>query len=747
MKSISLTVLTTLFALFSLKGQSGKIIVLDSKSKESIPFAHVCFEEIGTNNKLYNLTDKDGLVLNICQLKSIVAISFMGYQTFIDTIKPNKDYTLELLPHIFDLDQVIVTGSFKPIKADQSIYNVKVIDNKLIQQKGATNLSDILKDELNIQVTNDPALGSGLKLKGLSGNNVKILVDGVPVIGRMGGNIDLDQLNLYNVDHIEVVEGPMSVVYGSNALAGAINIITKENLHSSYHSTFNSYTESIGKSNINAITTFNRGKNSFSFAGGWNYFNGASFASDTNRSQQWKPKEQYNMDSYYARNTEKSKLKYQISLMNERLLDKGDQLAPRFNNATDVWYRTLRLSNRLEYNKKIDNHFYINMLGSYSYFTRSKLSYYKDFVENISAQVIDDESTDTTRFNAFTYRVIIGNQNPDRKINFLTGADLNYETVAGSKIENEKQTIGDYALFTSFIFNLDKNFSFQPGLRAAINTNSNVPLVPSINLKWNAYSFLNIRASYTRGFRTPTLKELYIRFKDSSHDLEPNENLDSEWGHNFDLSFNINTDKTEKIHFSNIEFEVFYNRMHNKIELAVVAIDSITKQSTYKNVNISKYNTIGGKVSFKYNFYTYFDLGFGFGETGTYATFSKENESLSKYKFSPEASISLSIFLQRFNVKIISNYKYFGENWQFSIDEKKDITLGSMDSYQNLDISLMKKFLKNRMTVTIGAKNILDNKMIKNTGRTSDTPHSSAEGSSVGYGRVYFSSISFNIFK
>ena len=53
----------------------------------------------------------------------------------------------------------------------------------------------------------------------------RILVDGVPVIGRLDGNIDLSQINLENVDHIEIVEGPMSVIYGSNALAGVVNFI------------------------------------------------------------------------------------------------------------------------------------------------------------------------------------------------------------------------------------------------------------------------------------------------------------------------------------------------------------------------------------------------------------------------------------------------------------------------------------------------------------------------------------------
>ena len=493
LKSRIITILIISLSFFIVKGQSGKILVIDSKSKETIPFAHVCFEEIGTSKKNYQITDKDGIVKNPCQIRSIVSISFIGYQTFTDTIVPYKDYTLDLLPHIFDLDQVIVTASFTPLKADQSIYNVKVIDSRLIEQKGATNLSDILKDEVNFQVTNDPALGSSLKLKGLSGNNVKILIDGVPVIGRMGGNIDLNQLNLYNVDHIEVVEGPMSVIYGSNALAGAINIITKENLHSSSSSTFNSYAESIGKYNVNASTTFRNGKNSYSFAGGWNFFNGVYLNVDTNRSQRWKPKEQYNFDSYYAYSTAKSKLKYQISLMTERLFDKGDQLSPSFRKADDSWFKSMRLTNRLEYNHKIGNNYFVNILGSHSYYNRRKLTYTKDFIENTSTLKNDGSSNDTSIFNAFTFRTTLGNENTSKKITFSSGVDVNYETASGKRILNEKQDIGDYAFFTSLMVNLNKKITFQPGLRAAKNSKFDVPIVPSINIKWNFLSFLNIR--------------------------------------------------------------------------------------------------------------------------------------------------------------------------------------------------------------------------------------------------------------
>ncbi|MHC1704862.1 MAG: TonB-dependent receptor [Tenuifilaceae bacterium] len=734
-----------IFTFLNTYSQEGRIVIQDSKTKETIPFAHVCFEEIGSKNKQYLVSDKDGIVINNCKNKSVIAVSYVGYQTYIDTITPIKNYKIDLLPHIFDLDQVVVTASFTPQKADQSIYNVKVIDARAIQQRAATNLSDVLKDEVNIQVTHDPALGSGLKLKGLSGNNVKILVDGVPVIGRMGGNIDISQLNLYNIDHVEVVEGPLSVVYGSNALAGAINIITKENLHSTYTASVNTYLESAGTYNFDGGVSTKKGKNSFSLSGGRNFFGGVYLPNDENRSQLWKPKEQYNADFYYAHTTSKSKIKYQTSFMNERLLDKGDQLAPSFVNAQDIWFNTQKLTNRIEFNNKINSDYFLNMVGSHSFYKRERLTYLKDFLESTSTLINDPSANDTSYYNSIAYRAIFGNQNPERKLSFLAGVDLNYEIATGERILLDKQKIGDYAVFTSFMFNASKNLSIQPGFRYAYNTKFDVPLVPSVNIKWKALSFLNIRASYARGYRAPTLKELYILFKDINHDIRPNENLKAEYAHNFDLSFNINTNKDDKIHFSNIEVNLFYNMMSNNIYLAPTIIANNT--GVYNYINISNLNTLGGRISFKYSFYPEFDFGVAVGQTGMFASFTEKNQSLDKYKFSPEANLSMSLLIPRIDVKISTNYKYTGRTFNFNIADANQIVNGEMDSYNNLDISLLKKLFSNKVTFSLGVKNIFNNTLIKSTMSSAGVQHSDADGSPVGYGRVYYTSLSYNIFK
>lgn len=127
------------------------------------------------------------------------------------------------------IEEMVVTGQMQQTSVSDAVQNVRIINSKKIEQMGAQNLTQLFKNELNIQLSTDPVLGTGMSLQGISGENVKLLIDGVPVIGRLNGTVDLDQINIQNIEKIEIIEGPLSVNYGSDALAGTINIITKKN--------------------------------------------------------------------------------------------------------------------------------------------------------------------------------------------------------------------------------------------------------------------------------------------------------------------------------------------------------------------------------------------------------------------------------------------------------------------------------------------------------------------------------------
>ena len=735
---------------FLANGQNNTITVVDFKSNETIPFANICFEEISNEFKYYFVTNKDGLVTIPGNKDLIVAVSFIGYKEYVDTIQSGQDYMIKLYPKIFDIDQVVVTANFTPQKADQSIYNVKVIDRRDIEMKAATNLSDIMSKVVNVKLNHDPALGTSLKLKGLSGNNVKILVDGVPVIGRVGGNIDLSQLNLYNIDHIEMVEGPLSVIYGSNALAGAINIITKENNYSKLTARANAYYETVGTYNFDGGISSKVGKHSFSVSGGRNFFKGFSdndnsinnYFNIEDRYSEWKPKEQYNADIYYSLSNKRNKIKYQSSFMRERLQSKGSLISPQYYTAFDDWFYSTRISNRLEFTQKIGTKYTLNMLGSYSYYQRQSQTYFND-LEQLSSILTEE---DTTIFNAFLYRVLIGNNNPDKKLNFVSGIDLNYEMATGEKILNNEKDIGDYAIFTSFMYKFSEALSIQPGIRLAYNSQFNVPPVPSINIKWEILTPLTMRASYARGYRAPSLKELYIYFVDINHNIQPNENLKAEYGNNFDFTLRFNTEKDKKLHYSYLELGLFYNNMNNIIYLAKRQVLN-QKDPIYQYINILNYNTLGGQISFQYSYYPFMDFGLSIGETGTYSSFDNKKNILSEYKFSPDLNANISNQIKKIGLSVSLSYKYTGKSYLYDVDENDQISVSTLNNFHTMDLTFIRKFFKNSLTVSAGVKNIFNNTSIAVIGGGTGTAHTSGNTSPVGYGRIYFTRLSFNIFK
>src|ERR1044071_259075 len=129
-----------------------------------------------------------------------------------------------------ELGEVVVTGQYKPQSIRNSVYQIRVINNERIRLSGAANVQQVLTNQLGFRFSNDNTLGvSDVELMGMSGRNVKILLDGVPMLDRGDVRESLNQVDINTIDRIEIVEGPMSVSYGSDALAGVINIITKKN--------------------------------------------------------------------------------------------------------------------------------------------------------------------------------------------------------------------------------------------------------------------------------------------------------------------------------------------------------------------------------------------------------------------------------------------------------------------------------------------------------------------------------------
>ena len=88
---------------------------------------------------------------------------------------------------VVEIEDAVVTGERGVSEASNAIRVIKVIDADDIQNSASQNLSELLRSQLNFRISNDLVLGGGLSINGLGGNNIKIMVNGVPIVGRLNG--------------------------------------------------------------------------------------------------------------------------------------------------------------------------------------------------------------------------------------------------------------------------------------------------------------------------------------------------------------------------------------------------------------------------------------------------------------------------------------------------------------------------------------------------------------------------------
>ncbi len=111
---------------------------------------------------------------------------------------------------LVELSNAVVTGERDETTAEQALRPTRVISRQAIEQNASPTLHELLNRQLNFRVAQDPVLGAAASLNGLGGNNINVLIDGVPLAGRLNGELDLSQVALDNIERIEIINGPMA---------------------------------------------------------------------------------------------------------------------------------------------------------------------------------------------------------------------------------------------------------------------------------------------------------------------------------------------------------------------------------------------------------------------------------------------------------------------------------------------------------------------------------------------------------
>jgi outer membrane receptor for ferrienterochelin and colicins len=635
------------------------------------------------------------------------------------------------------LSEVIVTGQYGQNSLTRSVYKVKVMDEKRIMLQGAVNLKDVIANELNVRIANDPALGSSMSVQGLSGQNVKIMVDGVPVAGREGGSIDLSQLNLANVERIEFIEGPMSVNFGTDALGGVVNIISKKQKQAGATTTIRTYAETIGQYNFGVSNQLAKGKWAADLNLNRNFFEGYNTQPNT-RFKLWKPRTQYFGDASVTRAIEKGSIRMQSSLFQEKVTNRDSGvIEPWYAYAKDQYYYTLRNTNGFFVTKQLNRNYTADVVVSYTYYKRIRNSYRKDLLTLAEQLIPQADMHDTASTHYWMSRGTLARNSDDAKLNWQTGYEINHETFIGSRIRQGEQTIADYNLFATAEWRALPKLVIRPGLRAIYNTQFNAPLIPSINLKWDVNTFLVLRASYGKGFRAPSLKELHLDFVDPSHNVQGNPDLRAEVQDNYQLNATMEWSKFERVF--RVEPSLFYNHVNNKIDLAL--LNTSTLEARY--FNISEFQSAGFNLNTEYRAPRYkFILGYAY--TGINNSMLND-PGANRYFFNNEArfNINYTFLKPAFTMAVFYRYNSRMQLMQYDLT-RGTVNKGFIDAYHMLDITLNKSFFNNRLTATSGVKNVL-NVVNVNANMAAGVHAAQSNAAMIGMGRTLFVQLNYII--
>lgn len=724
--------------LFAVSAFGQTIRVLD-ESGQPLRDAHMAYE--GLNKWRLAFSDPQGKA-NLAGIKENgkVRISLLGFIS--DTlIWKGMPVDVVLKKADFDLSEVVITAQYGPVKKNESVHYVRTIAAEEIEKRAAVTLDDVLKNELNFRVTNDNILGSGLSMQGISGKNVKIMVDGVPVVGRLNGNIDLSQLNLNQVERIEIIEGPLAVNYGSNALAGTINLITKSprSEETAVEGAF--FTESIGHYNVNGSLSYGWNKQGITLSGGRNFFDGwnpeddffyhrRSGVADKSRVQQWNPREQVFADIKYRLALPNGYIEVTGSFFDEEIINRGAPSGAYGERAFDDHYHTNRINGSIKFQGSLGDKWNSHHLVAYNAFKRTKSTYITDLTGVSSELSLNSSLQDTSIFRTALARgSFVGEISDWTQIQL--GYEIEIERAEGERIVDDIGVIGNYAFFATAELRPIDRLVIKPGFRVAYNSRFDAPLIPSINALYGFSGDVEARLSYAQGFRAPGLKELSFYFVDINHNIVGNESLDAEKSHNLSASISATRGDHRKVGW---EVSGFYNRIFNLITLAQL------NDLEFSYVNIGERQTAGGRLEANTAIRD-FTLAAGFSYTGISNDLSYGKE----FTFTPEINFRLGYEFGDSGFSTNLFYKYNGRQPVLVEDDDGDVIEEHIDAFQNLDITLSKTIYAGRIRWEIGGRNLFNVQNV-NASVTGGV-HSGGGSLAIGTGRTIFTRINISIGK
>jgi len=492
-------------------------------------------------------------------------------------------------------EHLVVTGQLRPESEKDTIVAVEVLDRAEIERRGATDLRDLLTQELMIDLTRHRLFGSSLAIGGVSGENVKILVDGVPLVGRLDGVLDLEQIALGDIERVEIIEGPVSVYYGSEAMGGVVNLISRE---AGPEPMTGEARVDLREEETRLTGALSRrfGETALRLGVEQSRFDGFD-ATGTSRGMSWNGNKQGNISLRASRRVGSMLWVYQSAFFSED----ADQLGEFSNgSATDRRYDTRRGRHGLSTRGHIGDNWYLDAMLAYSDYGRDRET---RIVDETNGSVLEtrEEPAYRNRFSQVMAKLMVSRRGLMRNLEGQLGAVWDRERGSGGRIAGGNRTLTDSAVFATLRWQPRPAVTLQPMARLAAHNVYDPPLVSSLHLKVKPPERnLVWRASYSEGFRGPSLKQLYLDYYQPAgpiaFQINGNEALEPERGQSIRTSLEWESERP-----ISLKLDLFENRVSDLIALSATRpVLGSPGLFTRTYLNIDEHETRGASLEGRY---------------------------------------------------------------------------------------------------------------------------------------------------
>ncbi|MGV4529038.1 TonB-dependent receptor plug domain-containing protein [Ornithobacterium rhinotracheale] len=495
----------------------------------------------------------------------------------------------------YSLNPMVITGTRMPKPLRKSAIYTRVITSKQINATGNVDLEGVLTQEIPYISFTNHAGEPNIKFHGLGGNSVLVLVNGERLAGETRNNVDYNQINLNDIDRIEVLQGASSTLYGSGAVGGVINIITKKpfrGFNLGLSSLYNSQKQS--KNNLNL-----------------------SYSND-----KLSTKTIFNYDFWAEKEFKDSELAFRTYENGE--IEKDKTLNTTFAPEQFFWkvgqIVGYKFNENLEASVDV-SHFFKDRKSTgaeKSIFKNTfsdnagvlRVNYRRNhwehqFSYNINTyqkrEVFLKKDSISDHYNSSIFNAKYAVNYKKDKIGVLSGAEFFSQRLKTYMFqENGTKRVHSYSFFSQLDWQLGKNAFLLAGARLESHQFYGTAFTPKIAFKHNIYRNISARWNFSTGFRSPSLKELYTDWDHlgmfriiGSTDLKPEHSKHymltiEQNGKKFYNAINFfKTDIKDKLglRYKNAHQDTLQYQNFEKQN--VWGIDFMSKISVLKNVNIN----------------------------------------------------------------------------------------------------------------------------------------------------------------